>query len=215
MKVINDVSFQYTIWFYLIYLEVYLKNCSHIKKIYHMQFIDTVWCHMLKWLLTTFSNTNNVTSRFLIRHKPAWLNGYLVASVLHTCSRSTILLAKGGVNCHTCWRVRPSMSNMSTAPATCVSGSSMATSRNSTQPLYTSSRETLLCFHFSAHTRTHTTMILLAPLHIYLWLLFSETCPSGGHRILVGRQWGRERSTLNQIVQIYVTDTPILFLSYF
>lgn len=155
MKVINDVSFSYTIWFYVIYLNVYLKICSHINKIYHMQFIDTV-CHMFKWLLTTFS-TNYVTSIFLIRHKPAWLNGYLEASVLRTCSRSTILLAKGGVNFHTCWSERLSMSNMSTAPAICVSGSSMAISRNSTQPLYTSSRETLLCFHFSAHT--HKTMI--------------------------------------------------------
>jgi len=127
--------------------------------------------------------------------------------VLHTCSRSTILLAKGGVNCHTCWSERPSMSNMSTAPATCVSGSSMAISRKSTQPLYTSSRETLLCFHFSAHT--HTTMILLAPLHTFLWLLVGETCPAGGHGILAGRKQGRERSTLNQIVQFHVSMTHL------
>jgi len=159
-----------------------------------------LWC--VYWVLCSITI---ITSRFLIRHKPAWLNGYLEAPVLHTCNRSTILLAKGGVNCHTCWSERPSMSNMTTAPATCVSGSSMAISRNSTQPLYTSSRETLLCFHFSAHTHTHTTMILLAPLRIFLWLLVSKTCPAGGHGILVGREQGRERSTLNQTVQIYVS----------
>ena len=141
---------------------------------------------MFKRLLTTVRSTNKCNFQFLIRHKHEWLSGYIEAPVLHTCIRSTILLAKGGVNCHTCWRERPSMSNMITAPATCVSGSSMANSRNSTQPLYTSSRETLLCFHFSAHT--HTTLILLPPLHICLRLLVSKTCPAGDQAVLVGRE---------------------------
>lgn len=58
---------------------------------------------------------------------------------------------------------------------------------------------------------THTTMILLIPLHMLLWLLVSETCPAGGHRILVGRQRGRNRSTLNQILQIYVSLTHLSY----
>jgi hypothetical protein len=86
----------------------------------------------------------------------------------------------------------------------------MAISRNSTQPLYTSSRETLLCFHFSAHI--HTTMILLAPLHIFLWLLVSEKWPGGGHGILVGREQGREKSTLNLTLQIYVSLTHLSYI---
>lgn len=42
------------------------------------------------------------------------INGFMI----RTCNQSTILLANGGVNCHVCWRERPSMSKMTTAPAT-------------------------------------------------------------------------------------------------
>ena len=133
--------------------------------------------------------------------------------MLHTCSRSTILLAKGGVNCHTCWRERPSMSNMSTAPETCVSGSNMAISRNSTQPLYTSSRETLLCFHFSAHTHNND----IASTITYIPVAFSQ------RDMLYWWPWdfGRERARKGQkyfesnCTNLCVTDTPFLFLLYF
>ena len=171
-----------------------------------------LWC--VYWVLCSITI---ITSRFLIRHKPAWLNGYLEAPVLHTCNRSTILLAKGGVNCHTCWSERPSMSNMTTAPATCVSGSSMAISRNSTQPLYTSSRETLLCFHFSAHTHTHTHNNDTASTITYISVAFSQQDMSCWWPWDFGREGARkgEKYFESNCTNLCVTATCFLFLLYF
>jgi hypothetical protein len=45
----------------------------------------------------------------------------------------------------------------------------MAHSRNNTQPLYTSSSETLLCFHFSVHTKLE-----LLPRHYVLPLIINK-----------------------------------------
>lgn len=97
------------------------------------------------------------------------------ARSVRTCSQSTIRLAYGGLNCQVCCSDRPSMSKITCAPHIWVAGSMMAASRNITAPLYTSSNEHFLCFHFSggkkksnkknsrsqyvpkAHTHTSTT----------------------------------------------------------
>lgn len=101
----------------------------------------------------SFSRKNGLNSAKTIWKILGWLMMWmpLIRIGTESCSQSTMRLANCGVNCQVCCSDKPSISNITTAPCTCVSGSSVAASKNITQPLNTSSNVTCLCFQRSTN----------------------------------------------------------------
>lgn len=149
-------------WFSIGTVEDYLaKKKKKERKIYKQTWIAWIFIdhvHKKLTLLFNFSRRNGLNRVNTMLNTYGWFTicKFFTLNGTASWSRSTIFLANGGVNCQVCWRVRPSMSKMTTPPAICVLGSSMAASRYSTHPLKISSRLHLLCFHFLPSSSINT-----------------------------------------------------------